>query len=252
MRVMIVRGRTLVLTAIGVLLCGGLVLLGYTARTARVSATVEKRPIYSVETEQKQVALGINCAWDNADIPALLQILAEHDVRATFFVVGDWCDRYPESVQALADAGHEIGSHSDTHPDMAALDRDGIVRELRDSAAKIEAITGTRPTLFRPPSGSYNSLLIETAEQEGFYPIQWDCDSIDYKDPTPQQMEQRILNKLRNGSITLFHSGAKNTPAALPQIIRSIQERGYTFVPVSALIHPPPYRVDFEGRQHPA
>lgn len=246
------RLQPVILAVVCLLLCIGVGALGEATRAVRTAAAQEKRPIYSVETTEKVVSLGINCAWDNADIPALIDILAKYKIKATFFVVGDWCDQYPESVKALADAGHEIGTHSDSHADMTKLDRDGILRELREPADKVEAITGRRPTLFRPPSGAYNTQVIELAEQEGFYPIQWDCDSIDYKDPTPEQMRLRIMKKLRSGSIMLFHSGAKNTPAALPAIIESIQAEGYRFAPVSELIHPVPYTVDFEGRQHKA
>lgn len=233
MRVLTFRARSLALLIVAAMLCGGVLLLGPATRAVQTAASQEKRPIYSVDTDEKKVSLGINCAWDNVDIPQLLAVLEEYNIKATFFVVGEWCEKYPESVKAIHDAGHEIGTHSDTHADMVKLGREDIVRELRDSAAKIEAVTGIRPTLFRPPSGSYNTLVIETAEQEGFYPIQWDCDSVDYKNPTPAQMQKRIMKTLRCGSIMLFHSGAKNTPEALPQIIQAIKDQGYSFVPVS-------------------
>ncbi len=91
---------------------------------------------------------------------------------------------------------------------------------------------------------------LETIEAQGMVAIQWDVDSIDYRNPTPEEMRDRILKKVRNGSIMLFHSGAKNTPAALPLIIEAVRTRGYKFVGVSELIFKPPYSVDFEGRQH--
>lgn len=252
MKVLVFRAKPVLVAAVCVMLCALVGALGEATRAMQVQAAEEKRPIYSVEIEEKKVALGINCAWGDEDIPELIRALEEADVKATFFLVGEWCDRCPDSVRALADAGHELGGHSDSHPDMAKLDRDGIVRELELPAAKIEKLTGKRPTLFRPPSGSYNSTVIETAEQLGFYPIQWDCDSIDYKNPTAEQMRERILKKLQPGSIMLFHSGAKNTPGALPGIIQAVREQGYEFVPVSELVLPPPYYVDFAGRQHPA
>lgn len=252
MRYLVVGKRAMIAFAcltlvMGIVLVANLAQIVYTA-----GSTNKKHPIYSVETTKPLVSLGINCAWDNADIPQVIQVLEDHGVKATFFVVGDWCDRYPESVKALYDAGHEIGSHSDTHADMTKLDRAGMEREIRDSAAKITAITGKAPTLFRPPSGAYNSTVVEVIEAEGFYPIQWDCDSIDYKDPSTAEMKARIFKRLRSGSILLFHSGAKNTPAALPEIIDAITEKGYRFVPVSQLIYTGSYTVDFEGRQHPA
>ena len=229
----------------------GALLYGAT-RAVQAAAALQKHPVYSVETQKKAVALGINCAWDNADIPQILAVLEEYKVKASFFVVGDWCDRFPESVKALFDAGHEIGSHSDTHADMTKLDRGGMQREIRDSAKKIEAITGQKPNLFRPPSGAYNATVVEVIMQEGFYPIQWDCDSLDYRNLTADEMQARIFKKLRNGSILLFHSGTKNTAAALPQIIEAIQAQGYELIPVSALIYKGNYTVDHEGRQHAA
>lgn len=181
MRIVVLRARLLWVVLLSVIFIGGLLLMGNAAQVVQTAAAEEKRPIYSVETQEKKVSLGINCAWDAEDIPVLIDLLAEHQVTATFFVVGEWCDKFPDAVRAIDAAGHEIGTHSDTHADMAALDREGIVRELRDSAAKIEALTGKRPTLFRPPSGSYNTLVIATAEQEGFYPIQWDCERMHMK-----------------------------------------------------------------------
>ena len=220
-------------------------------RAIRANATPVLHPIYSVETQAPLVSLGINCAWGNEDIPQLLSILEEKNIRATFFLVGDWVDRFPESVKMIHEAGHEIGSHSDTHADMTRLSREGMIREIRDSAAKIEAVVDIKVELFRAPSGAYNSIVVQTIKDEGMYPIQWDADSVDYKNPTTRQMQDRIMKTLRNGSILLFHSGAKNTPDALPVIIQAIQDKGYDFVPVGELIHRGEYRVDFEGRQHP-
>lgn len=251
MRYMVLRRRGLILCVLLFLAVGVAAVRGMSAAVQTLAAP-QKHPIYSVETDKMEVSLGINCAWDNADIPRLIEILDRYNIKASFFVVGDWVDKYPESVKALYDAGHEIGSHSDTHADMTKLDRTGMVREIQDSCQKIEAITGQRVTLFRPPSGAYNATVVEVVRQQGLYPIQWDCDSIDYRNPTPAEMQQRILKKLRKGSIMLFHSGAKNTPEALPMIIESVQKQGYRFVQVSELIHKGDYTVDFEGRQHPA
>jgi polysaccharide deacetylase family sporulation protein PdaB len=230
------------------------VFLGYIAitgngKTNLVSASKRSLPIYSVETNEKKVSFGFNCAWDNTDIPDLIDILDQKSVKATFFVSGSWCKKYPESVKALYDAGHEIGSHSNTHADLAKLGRDEIIKEIQLCNEKIEKITGVKPRLFRMPSGSYNDLVIDTIKSQNMTPIQWDCDSIDYKNPTTEQMNKRIMDKIGNGSIMLFHSGAKNTPAALPVIIDSVKSKGYIFVTVSELIHPEPYTIDINGRQ---
>jgi peptidoglycan/xylan/chitin deacetylase (PgdA/CDA1 family) len=239
----------LALGLLAVMLIAG---LRWAGEAVAASASQRLLPIYSVETLEKKVALGFNCAWDNTDIPQLLEILDRYHIKTTFFVSGSWCKKFPESVKALYDAGHEIGSHSNTHTDMVTLDRDGILREIDLCNEKVANITGVSPTLFRMPSGSYNDLVIETIRSRGMIPIQWDCDSLDYRNPTPDAMRERIMGKLQNGSILLFHSGAQNTPAALPDILEAIAGAGYEIVPVSALILPEPYTIDHEGRQHPS
>jgi len=227
-------------------------LAGVAGLSVGVLAEPTRRPIYSVETPQMQVALGLNCAWGNEDIEEILAVLARYDVPASFFVLGQWAERYPESVRMIASAGHEVGSHSNTHADMTNLSEGQIQRQISESLETIQGLTGVRPTLFRTPSGAYNNQVIALIEQAGLYPIQWDCDSLDYRDLTADQMWARISKNLRPGSILLFHGGTKNTASALPQIIEQIRAEGYEFVPVSQLIHPRPYTVNFEGRQRPA
>ena len=227
------------------------VALYLTAGGVGVFAQTKSHPIYSVETEKMQVALGINCAWGNEDIEEILGVLEQYGVPASFFVLGQWAQRYPESVRQMAGAGHEVGSHSHTHADMTTLSKSQIEQQISESVAAIEGITGVRPTLFRTPSGAYNNQVIELIEQAGLYPIQWDCDSLDYRDLTAEQMWARIEKKLRPGSILLFHGGTKNTAGALPQIIEQVRAEGYEFVMVSELIYERPYTVNFEGRQRP-
>lgn len=247
-----VTGRN---AALGILL-GVILGLGLLIRSAgqlvQTVASPTRLPIYSVETEEKLVALGINCAWDNDDIPQILEILGHYNISASFFLLGEWCDKYPESVVQIHEAGYEIGSHSDSHTDMTTLGPEALRREIQEGCQKIETLTGIPPTLFRPPSGAYNNQVILAIEEEGLFPIQWDCDSLDYRGLSPDEMQTRIFKKLRPGSILLFHSGAPRTPEALPQIIEAIQAEGYTFVSVSQLLYPRPYTVDHEGRQHPA
>lgn len=246
----VIRARPAGFVAAGFVLCVCIGLIGGLLKAVPAWKMNNKHPIYSVDTDLPYVSMGINCAWGNEDIPELLSILKRYNVKATFFIVGDWCDKFPESVKLIHSAGHEIGSHSDSHANLTKLDDAGILREIHDSKDKLEKISGAPVTLFRVPSGAYNRRVVELIEQQNLYPVQWDCDSIDYKNPTPDEMRDRILKNVRNGSIMLFHSGAKNTPGALPMIIEAVTAKGYRFVAVSELIYPPPYTVDFEGRQH--
>ncbi|MCL2068834.1 MAG: polysaccharide deacetylase family protein [Oscillospiraceae bacterium] len=232
------------------LLCVVMIATGIPRNFVQTSRRGEKKlPVYSVETNEKKIALGINCAWGDEDIPVLLEILERYGVRASFFVTGEFARKFPGAIQAIDEAGHEIGSHSNTHVDLTRLGREAITEQIREGNRAITGITGKAVLLFRTPSGAYNNLVIETIENEGMIPIQWDADSIDYRDPTPAEMHRRIMDKLRPGSITLFHAGAKNTPGVLPQIIGAVRAEGYEFAVVGELIHPPPYRLDHEGRQ---
>lgn len=135
-------------------------------------------PIYCVETDKKQIAISFDAAWGNDDTQDLIDILAEYDVPATFFVVGAWVDKYPESVKALHDAGHQIQNHSNTHPHMPQLSREQMKDEIESCNKKIEAITGVCPTLLRPPYGDYDNALIETMDSLGMKTIQWDVETL--------------------------------------------------------------------------
>ncbi len=133
-------------------------------------------PIYCVETDKKQIAISFDAAWGNDDTQQLIDILAEYKVPATFFVVGAWVDKYPESVKALSSAGHQIQNHSNTHPHMPQLSRAQMKDEITCCNEKIKAITGVKPTLLRPPYGDYDNALIETMNELKMATIQWDVD----------------------------------------------------------------------------
>ena len=155
-------------------------------------------------------------------------------------------------VSALAEAGHEIMNHSDTHPHFPQLSPEDMTRELNACSDKIEAITGVRPILFRPPYGDYDDKVVSTARAAGMYAVQWDVDSLDWKDPAPADITQRVLDRVQPGSIILFHNAAKNTPAALPSVLEGLIQKGYAIVPVSQLIYRENYTMDHTGRQCPS
>ncbi|MBS7176367.1 polysaccharide deacetylase family protein [Massiliimalia timonensis] len=249
MRYHIVGKRALCLGLLGIIAFCSFALIGVRETTLQVAGSMRSLPIYSVETQSREVSLGINCAWGNGDIPEILDTLDQYNVKATFFLVGDWCEKYPDSVKQIADRGHELGNHSDSHPDMTGLSREQIVKELEGCSEKIEAVTGEKPRLFRAPSGAYNNLVIDTARELGYEAIQWDCDSLDWKGLGVDDMRQRIQRSLNPGSIMLFHNDTKSTAKALPQIITDLQEDGYQIVPVGELILSGETHIDHTGRQ---
>ncbi len=209
-----------------------------------------KLPIYCVETDKKQVALSFDAAWGNDDTEQLINILKEYDAVATFFVVGAWVDKYPESVKQLHDAGHKIMNHSNTHPNMPSLNAVQKLDELNSCNKKIAEITGSIPTLFRPPYGDYDNATIEACQSLNMYTIQWDVDSLDWKDnATPESICKRVTSKVKNGSIVLFHNDADHTPAALPNILKNLKEQGYEFVFIEDLIYKENYEIKHDGTQ---
>lgn len=177
---LVISGKKLRLAAA---ICAGICLAGCLAigmgKTVAAAATERDLPIYSVEREEKVCSLTFDAAWGNEDTQQLIDILGKYDITATFFVVGEWVEKYPESVKALSDAGHEVMNHSSTHPHMPELSCDQMIEEVQSCNEKIEKITGTCPTLFRPPYGDYNDSVVSTMRSIGMYTIQWDVEALE-------------------------------------------------------------------------
>ena len=218
--------------------------------TIQTSSNASKSlPIYSVETDENKVSLTMNCAWNADDIDKILEILNKCDVKITFFMVGDWAQKYPDAVKKIYDAGHDIGNHSDTHPHVNTLNYEKNVEQISECSKKIEQITGVKTTLYRGPYGEYNDTIIKAAKDNGHTVIQWSIDTLDYNGLDEDQMWDRIKNKLTSGSIILMHNGTEHTADSLEAIINNIKERGYEIVPVSKLIYKDEYIIDSNGMQ---
>ena len=187
---------------------------------------LKKLPIYCVQTEEKKVAISFDCAWGTDYTDDLLNIMKDEGVRCTFFAVEFWSKKHPDYLKKIATNGHEIGTHSSTHPYMSKLNKDAIIQELTTSSQAIESVTGVKVDLFRAPYGDYNDLLIDTATELGLYTIQWDVDSLDWKDLSAKDIENRVVKKVKNGSIVLFHNQGLNTAKALPNIIKTLKNKG--------------------------
>ena len=208
--------------------------------------------IYCVQKDYKVLSISFDAAWGNEDTQQLIDILGKYNIKATFFVVGAWVDKYPESVKALHDAGHEVMSHSNSHAHFNSLSTDEIIADLNTCNDKIEAVTGVRPTLFRCPYGEYDDHVINAVRSLGIEPIQWDVDSLDWKELPADEITARVTGRVQPGSIVLFHNAAIHTPEALPGIIEALLQEGYQFVPISQLIITGSYTIDHTGKQCPA
>ena len=193
MKCLILRRRTLTVLACALLAAAMFALVNAPA-VAEASATDRQLPIYCVQRDQKMLAISFDAAWGNEDTQQLIDILGKYNVKATFFVVGDWVDKYPESVKALHDAGHEVMNHSNSHAHMSQLSSEAIVADVEACNDKIEAVTGVRPTLIRPPYGEYDNNVITSIRSIGMEPIQWDVDSLDWKDLPAGEITERVVS----------------------------------------------------------
>lgn len=234
----------------------GILLLGVCVRACReisVSNTVNGRelPIYSVETEKKQVAFSFDATWGNEYTQDILEILDKHGVRATFFLTGDWVEKHPEDVKQIVGFGHDIGNHSESHRNMSQLSKEVCEREIVSVHEKVKALTGMEMNLFRVPYGEYDDQLIQTAQELGYKVVQWSVDSMDWKEYGAKSVIKTVLDnpELKNGAIILMHNGAKDTKDALESIVLGIKRQGYEIVPISELLYEDEYHLDVTGRQ---
>lgn len=209
-------------------------------------------PIYSVETKEKKLALTFDAAWGAQYTDEILNILRKNNVKATFFLVGSWTDKYGDKVKKIKDMGHEIGNHSSTHPHFTQLDIEKIKEEIFSTSDKIKNITGEPTRLFRPPFGDYNSNVVRAVRETGHFCVVWDVDSQDWTNPGEDVIYDRIMGSIGNGSIILFHNNAEQTPKVLDKLIKNIKKQGYEFVSLSELIYKDNYFIDHTGKQRSA
>ena len=208
-------------------------------------------PIYDVGTTEKKVAISFDATWGTELTDEILEILDSHQIATTFFLAGYWVDKHPDYVVKIAEAGHEIGNHSHTHPHMNSLSEQGIAYELKQNERMIQDLTGQRTTLFRPPFGEYNNQVIQVASSLGYHTIQWSVDSLDWKNLDSNQIYDRVMSQIKPGSIVLFHNAAPGTPGAIRRLIPDLIAQGYEIVKISALLHQGDFYIDHAGTQHP-
>lgn len=245
------KKKTLTYLAISIaLIVIASLLLSFTGASAVFyGKPLKKLPIYYVKTEEKKLAISFDCAWGTDYTDELLSVMQQRKVKCTFFMVEFWTKKHPDYVKKIWDFGHEIGTHSATHPYMSKLSRERIINELTTSSKAIQDITGTAPKVFRAPYGDYNDLLIQTATDLNLYTIQWDVDSLDWKDLSASEIVKRVTSRVKNGSIVLFHNQGLHTAKALPTILDTLMQQGYSFVPIGDLIYKDNYTVGADGGQ---
>lgn len=191
--------------------------------------------IYRGTSAEKSVALMVNVSWGEAYVPKMLQILRDANVKATFFVDGAWAKRFPDLVRAMAKDGHGVESHGYGHPDFRRLSDARLEAQLDETNRIIGAITGRPPRLIAPPAGSYDARLAPLAKSRGMYAILWTADTVDWKNPPPEVIVQRVERGAEPGALILMHPTA-STVEALPAMIRWLEARGYRMKKVEDVV----------------
>ncbi|MBR2340832.1 MAG: polysaccharide deacetylase family protein [Clostridia bacterium] len=225
--------------------------VGYSAVLAVSNNAQRSLPIYSVQREDKKISISFDCAWGTEYTQVILDELERNQIKCTFFAVEFWVEKNAEFAKKIVQAGHELGTHSRTHSYMSKLSEKEIRDELSSSVSTIEKITGHRTNLFRAPYGDYDNLLVDTAKSMGLYTIQWDVDSLDWKNLSATEIALRIVNGVKSGSIILCHNNGLHTAEALPMIFSTLKNRGFEFVPIGELIYKENYSIDLNGKQRP-
>lgn len=218
--------------------------------TVSVVSGKRELPIYCVNRDDNKISISFDAAWGGDKTLGILDLLDEYNIKTTFFLVDIWTQKYPELVKEIVARGHEIGNHSTSHPQMSKLNETQIAKELNTQADNVLAIAGVRPVLFRPPYGDYNNRVITTARAQGFVPIQWSVDSLDWKNRGAQEIINRAT-KVKSGDIVLFHNDSQCILDALPAVLKYYAENGYSVVPISEILLTGETTIDIQGRQQP-
>lgn len=189
-------------------------------------------PIYRAHPDKPVVSFLINVAWGNEYIPQMLTTLKKHNVKATFFLEGRWTKNNPDLAKMIVDAGHEVGNHSYSHPNMKIVSTDMTRKELQETNEVIKAVTKVSSTLFAPPSGAFRDETVAVADKLGMNTVLWSVDTIDWQKPSPSLLTERVLSKIHNGAFVLMHP-TDSTSKSLETLIVNIKKKNLHITTVS-------------------
>lgn len=223
---------------------------------ATVTATsnqTDELPIYSVDTDKPLIALTFDSAWGDEDLDDILKILKKHNAPATFFVTGQWAEKYPDAIKKIDKEGHELANHGNSHKHMPQEARESMITEIQGCHDTVKSIIGKEMTLFRAPYSDWNKEVIDVARSMGYYSINHSVDSLDWKDYGVESIIRTVTEheNLENGSIILLHNGATYTKDALDIMLTKLEEQGFSFAKVSDIIYTSDYHFDHTGKQIP-
>ena len=225
------KGRIIWYLTIILLLVMGFVFCSYFVN--KTEPTIN--PIYMGDTQEKAVAFMFNVDWGDEILPDLLEVLKEEKVKATFFISGKFAKKFPQLVSSIADNGHEIGNHGYSHPHPDKLNLEQNKKEITDTEQIFQDLQINSAKIFAPPYGEHGKSVLLAADSLGYKTIMWTLDTIDWQDPTPEVLLNRILPKADHGSLILMHPKSC-TLQALPRLINSLREQDFQFKKVTEII----------------
>ncbi len=192
------------------------------------------------DTTQNTIYLTFDCGYENGNTEPILDALKKHDVKATFFVVGNFLETSPEIVKRMIAEGHTVGNHTYHHLDMSSISSmDAFKKETQDVENLFEQITGTPITKFyRPPQGKYNIENLKMAQELGYHTFFWSLAYVDWyqdKQPTKDEAFGKLLKRIHPGAIVLLHSTSSTNAQILDELSTKWEEMGYTIKPLTEL-----------------
>ncbi len=196
---------------------------------------VVAEPVYHGDPDSNSIALTCNVFWGEEYLHPMMEILAEKEVRVTFFIGGSWAEKFPELVKEIYRRGHEVGTHGYSHPHPDSITKESNVRDISRGQDVIHKITGYKPALYAPPYGERGPAVLQAAEELGCRTILWSIDTVDWKRPAPEVIQERVIGKAHNGGIVLMHPTGP-TVKALPGIIDGLRKKGYRLVTVGEML----------------
>ena len=231
--------RTIILVICCLLTCSA----GYW--TGRISVThlptvgllAREMPIFYVKKKAPEICLTFDISWGEKTLPLVLKILEEQQTPATFFLSGPWAIKHSDAVKDIYSQGHEIASHGDRHVNLSQYPKETVKENITKAHRDLLSIVDRVAPYFRPPNGDYDDLVIDTARELGFETIIWSVDSLDWKNPGPDYMVNRVLERAFPGAIILCHASdsSREIHLALPGIISGLRKKGYRLVTLSQL-----------------
>ncbi len=234
MKIFVVKKNTLIRASVFVLLIAAAIV--YTQMMAVAQPTMSNNalePLRSMGNDNKNIAITVDTVFGDDYTEDILSVLDEKGVKATFFVTGAWAEQFPQKVGKILKAGHEIANHSYAHKKYTDIPAEQIATDAKMASDILKTIVGRDVKIIRAPYGAYDDMVLQTLYDNGFIPVKWSVDSMDWKREGTDQIVNNVVGNVKNGSIIMFQNNIVDTPVALKQALEKLYEEGYCAVTLS-------------------